>query len=164
MRSLELTAACRSCAALCCVTTSFAASEDFAFDKPAGTPCPHLEPDGRCAVHDERRVRGMSGCVAFDCHGAGQRLTHATHDDDVRHALFVALCRVHELLWLLTGARHLCPPTQATLRERIAAAIATLQAIDVQHAVDVDLRPGHALLREVGVALGGRRRALPILP
>ena len=38
----DLTADCSRCAGLCCVLPAFAASADFAVDKPAGTPCRHL--------------------------------------------------------------------------------------------------------------------------
>ncbi|OMQ12907.1 hypothetical protein A7K94_0221420 [Modestobacter sp. VKM Ac-2676] len=67
--------------ALCCVAPAFTASADFAFDKPAGTPCRHLRADTRCNVHAQLRDRGMPGCVVFDCFGAGQRVTALTGAD-----------------------------------------------------------------------------------
>ncbi|RQX15913.1 oxetanocin A resistance protein, partial [Micromonospora arida] len=38
----QLRADCGRCFGLCCVVPAFAASADFAIDKPAGSPCPNL--------------------------------------------------------------------------------------------------------------------------
>ncbi len=75
---LDLRADCGQCAGLCCVAPAFSASADFAIDKEAGQPCPNLEPDFRCAIHAGLRQAGFPGCVAFDCHGAGQKVTQVT--------------------------------------------------------------------------------------
>ena len=66
---------CSQCVGLCCVVPPFDAEQGFGFDKPAETPCQHLCADHRCGIHDDLIERGFSGCVAFDCLGAGQRLT-----------------------------------------------------------------------------------------
>lgn len=66
---------CSRCAALCCIMFAFENTEDFAVDKPAGTPCPHLSADRRCKIHDTRAEQGFGGCIKFDCHGAGQRVS-----------------------------------------------------------------------------------------
>ena len=50
----HLRADCSRCAGLCCVAPPFAASADFAFDKPAGQPCRHLRADFRCVSSAER--------------------------------------------------------------------------------------------------------------
>jgi hypothetical protein len=71
----HLRADCSACAALCCVIPPFDAAQGFGFDKPAEVACHHLCADHRCGVHDELIPRGFEGCVAFDCLGAGQRLT-----------------------------------------------------------------------------------------
>lgn len=71
----HLKADCSACAALCCVIPPFDAAQGFGFDKPAETPCHHLCADHRCGIHAELIDRGFAGCVAFDCLGAGQRLT-----------------------------------------------------------------------------------------
>ena len=39
----DLRADCARCSALCCVALPYAASADFAYDKPAGRPCRHLD-------------------------------------------------------------------------------------------------------------------------
>ncbi|HEY9106307.1 MAG TPA: hypothetical protein VIN58_06490, partial [Roseateles sp.] len=71
----QLRADCSACAALCCVIPPFDAVQGFGFDKPAETPCHHLCDDHRCGIHADLIERGFAGCVAFDCLGAGQRLT-----------------------------------------------------------------------------------------
>ncbi len=71
----HLKADCSACAALCCVIPPFDALQGFGFDKPAETPCQHLCADNRCGIHAALMPRGFEGCVAFDCLGAGQRLT-----------------------------------------------------------------------------------------
>jgi Pentapeptide repeats (8 copies) len=69
---------CSRCFALCCVALRFDASADFAFDKPAGTPCRNLAPDLRCTIHDSLRQQGFRGCVTYDCQGAGQHVSQVT--------------------------------------------------------------------------------------
>lgn len=71
----HLKADCSACVALCCVIPPFDALQGFGFDKPAETPCLHLCADHRCGIHDGLIAQGFTGCVAFDCLGAGQRLT-----------------------------------------------------------------------------------------
>ena len=71
----HLRADCSACVALCCVIPPFDALQGFGFDKPAESPCHHLCADSRCGIHDSLIERNFAGCVAFDCLGAGQRLT-----------------------------------------------------------------------------------------
>ena len=71
----RLRADCARCFGLCCVAPVFAASADFAVDKPAGQLCPNLQADFRCVLHDRLRQRGFPGCAAYDCFGAGQQVT-----------------------------------------------------------------------------------------
>jgi Pentapeptide repeats (8 copies) len=127
----ELQADCARCVALCCVGPAFAASADFALDKPAGTPCPNLRDDFRCGIHARLRESGFRGCTVYDCFGAGQRVTAATRDTDgqptdwrrspaVAPAMFAALATtrmLHELLWYLRAALDL--PATAPLHERL---------------------------------------------
>lgn len=71
----HLKADCSACVGLCCVVPPFDAAQGFGFDKTAETPCQHLCADHRCGIHDSLIPQGFEGCVAFDCLGAGQRLT-----------------------------------------------------------------------------------------
>jgi uncharacterized protein YjbI with pentapeptide repeats len=111
---LELRADCSRCLGLCCVAPSFAASADFAFDKPAGVACRHLGPDSRCEIHERLREAGMPGCVAYDCFGAGQHVTQVTMAGaDWRESpesaermidVFNVMRQLHELAWYLVEA------------------------------------------------------------
>ncbi|MBI3348733.1 MAG: hypothetical protein HY020_16190 [Burkholderiales bacterium] len=102
----HLKADCSSCAALCCVIPPFDEIQGFGFDKRAETPCRHLCADHRCCIHAELIDRGFAGCVAFDCLGAGQRLTAQATErfgsadwrarPDVARWLFAAYPRVRE--------------------------------------------------------------------
>ncbi|GAA2868523.1 pentapeptide repeat-containing protein [Pseudonocardia halophobica] len=122
---IDLRADCGRCTGLCCVAPAFARSADFAFAKPAGTPCRHLRPDARCGVHAELRPRGMVGCTVFDCFGAGQALSARadwrTGDRDAVFAAFPQLRTLHELLRYLVEAREL---GQGALAEDLGAAVA----------------------------------------
>ena len=110
----ELRADCTRCFGLCCVAPAFAASADFAIDKPAGRPCPNLGTDFRCGIHHELRGRGFAGCAVFDCFGAGQHIAQVTFDRrdwrgspelaETMFAAFAVLRPLHELLWYLAEA------------------------------------------------------------
>ena len=53
-------------------------SADFALDKPAGRPCPHLPTTSGAASTRGCPSAGFRGCTVYDCFGAGQRLTQET--------------------------------------------------------------------------------------
>lgn len=118
-RRRGLRADCARCAGLCCVAPAFAASADFAIDKPAGRPCPNLEPGFRCGIHDRLRRSGFPGCAAYDCFGAGQQVTQVAFAGlDWRRApelagqmftVFGVVRQLHELRWYLTEALTLQP-------------------------------------------------------
>jgi uncharacterized protein YjbI with pentapeptide repeats len=115
----SLRADCANCVGLCCVATAFAASADFAIDKPAGEPCPNLRSDFRCGIHARLRERGFPGCAVYDCFGAGQRITRSTFagvdwraQPGAAAAMFAAfgvMRGLHELLWYLSEALELQP-------------------------------------------------------
>lgn len=126
---VPLRADCSSCAALCCVVPPFVRSAQFAITKPAGVACPHLD-SYRCTIHADLRGRGFAGCVAYDCFGAGQRVTAvvlAGRDwrtdrralEDVAQALPWAR-RWHEVAWYLDAAARL--PATAVLHEALLGA------------------------------------------
>lgn len=107
---------CSTCCGLCCVAPAFDAAQGFGYDKPARTPCVNLRPDFRCAIHDRLAEKGYPGCIAFDCYGAGQRITREMFDGaawrdsgQATEQIFIAftrLCVLHELMALLTIARQ----------------------------------------------------------
>ena len=172
---LRLAADCTSCFGLCCVAHAFKASASFAFDKPAGTACPNLQADFGCAVHRELRQQGFSGCTAYTCYGAGQKVAqHLFGGTDWRQApetaelmfqTFPIVRQLNELLWFITEALDRCPPGveyEALLvlldeTERLAATRA-----DEMSWGDVDdhCRRGEALLGQASAVI--RAAALPV--
>jgi uncharacterized protein YjbI with pentapeptide repeats len=126
----RLRADCSNCFGLCCVVPAFAASADFAIDKPAGRACPHLGAGFRCGVHDELRPKGFRGCTVYDCFGAGQQVSQVTfggeswrRDPETARrmfAVFPIMRDLHELLWYLAEAMSL--PRARPLREELARA------------------------------------------
>jgi uncharacterized protein YjbI with pentapeptide repeats len=124
----ELRADCSRCVGLCCVAPAFARSADFALDKPAGRPCPHLRGDFRCGIHARLPERGFRGCTVYDCFGAGQRVTRETFPGtDWRSTprildVFETVRALHELLWYLAAALAL--DAAADVHEELRAAFA----------------------------------------
>lgn len=144
-----LRADCSRCAGLCCVATAFARSAEFAIDKPAGVPCPHLstrQGDFGCTVHDELRPRGFVGCTTYDCFGAGQHVVQETYagatwrdKPDLAGEMFRVFHvgrALHELLWLLDRAAAL--PEAAALRDQLAAAAVTVRRLAAAPAGTLD--------------------------
>ncbi len=147
---LGLRADCASCFGLCCVALPFHASADFAVDKPAGQPCANLQADFRCGIHDRLRESGYPGCTAYDCFGAGQKVSQQIlggrdwrQDPGTARtmfAVFPVVRQLHELLWYLAEALELteAETVHADLRRALAevdeltgAGAAQLQALDV---------------------------------
>ena len=131
----DLTPDCRNCDALGCVLLAFDRSRAFAFDKPAFEPCRNLA-GTRCTIHDDLAAKGFPGCTAFNCHGAGQRITQTVFkgrswrdDPSLMAALdqaFRIQRRLHEALVMLQHAATLTlsadqEATRQTLLETLAA-------------------------------------------
>ena len=178
MRRPDLIADCSNCAALCCVAPSFDTSEDFAIDKAAGAHCPHETVEHRCAIHAEREALGFSGCVIYECYGAGphatRRFAGSSGLDAERNEVFLVLRVVHELLWQLTEAVKLIPNATPEVLAQIASAVAALDAVAHEPTASLlaaDLCPhqaaARAALQRVAQALSSERlpkRHLPVLP
>ena len=110
-----LSAECGRCRGLCCTELFFSKCDGFPADKAAGTPCAHLLPDYRCDIHGELAARGLKGCMAYDCFGAGQAACGTGGD-------FHRLFRLRQMLWYLAEAASLKPC--AELRGALDALIA----------------------------------------
>ncbi|AML52450.1 hypothetical protein RC74_15260 [Falsihalocynthiibacter arcticus] len=98
-------------------------STKFALEKPAGVACPNLAPTGLCRIHDMLKDKGFSGCIAYDCLGAGQRVVQDLYDGiswqqdpsllGQMSEDFAKMRKIHTLLELLFTAQTLAlPPTQ----------------------------------------------------
>jgi uncharacterized protein YjbI with pentapeptide repeats len=155
-----LRADCSRCVGLCCVVPAFSRSSDFAIDKPARSPCPHLATDFGCSIHDRLRERGFAGCTVYDCFGAGQKVVQELFDGrDWRtspelagsmFAAFEVVERLHELLWYLTDA--LTRPAASSLHLEVAGLRDTVQRASLTpEGTDVSLLQSRAdpLLGEV---------------
>ena len=175
MTTDDLRADCARCTGLCCVAPAFARSADFAIDKPAGTPCPNLRSDFRCSVHDRLPALGFRGCTAYDCFGAGQRVTQLTmpgHDwrDPAQapavFAVFVAMRDLHELLWHLRQAVDLLrdgslsdTASLAAGVERVQGAVERTASSPAPEVTDADLRTLRSDTGEVLERLSAAARA-----
>lgn len=176
----DLRADCARCQGLCCVSLPFDRCESFAFDKPANVACHYLTATCDCRIHAQLGLRGLGGCAAYDCYGAGQRITQQLfagvswqRDLETRAELFEAfrrLKRVHELRLLLHEAERLgLPPRRAVEREQLLAqlepahglsrdGLATLELPELEASVHTWLR---GLARELSPP--AVRRSLPLV-
>ena len=66
---------CSRCCGLCCVAPDQLAVQGFPFDKPANTPCHHVDACNRCSIHARREEYGYQACEGHDCFGVGQWIT-----------------------------------------------------------------------------------------
>jgi len=141
---VDLAADCSRCFALCCVVPAFSRSSEFAIDKPAGTPCPHLAADHACTIHDLLRPSGFAGCTTFDCLGAGQQVAQVTfggrdwrtHPDEreAMFAVFPVMRQLHELLWYVDHALGLARMTPAVEPAYDGLRAAERRLLDLVHA------------------------------
>jgi hypothetical protein len=88
---------CSCCCGLCCVVPDQLAVQGFRVDKPAETPCTHLNGIHRCSIHAVRQIHGYAACEDFDCFGAGQWITQRlfggalwTDSPDLARQMFAA--------------------------------------------------------------------------
>jgi uncharacterized protein YjbI with pentapeptide repeats len=152
-----LVADCEHCFALCCVLLPFSAVSGFGMDKPGGTPCPNLADDDRCSIHATLRRDGWSGCVTFDCFGAGQQVSQVTYagvswresDNLGEMAAVLSVMRLlHEMLSHLAEVARRSPHPGA-------AALLAVDLDDLHDRVGAALEAASARLRR-GTDLRGR--------
>lgn len=108
---------CKNCFGLCCVALPFAASADFALNKDGGRPCPNLQDDYHCGIHQQLRQKGFRGCAVYECFGAGQKVSQVLFKGkDWRKApetakqmfeVFPIVQQLHEMLLYLAEALSL---------------------------------------------------------
>ena len=70
---------CEKCFGLCCVALYFSSGDGFPETKSGGIPCKNLDNDFYCKIHSKLSDRGMRGCIAYDCYGAGQKISTQTY-------------------------------------------------------------------------------------
>ena len=139
------------------MATGFRISRDFAIDRLPGTPCPNLDEQFRCGIHETLVDRGFRGCRIFDCLGAGQKTADTLYRGrDWRRypaeaaqmfLVFSVLRGLHQLLWYLVEAYERTPDENG--RGRIAQVIADIDELSRQ---DPDEFRGSDLDAATGVA------------
>ncbi|OAA89338.1 pentapeptide repeat-containing protein [Clostridium ljungdahlii] len=142
-RNKELRADCKKCFGLCCIALYFSASEGFPTNKDAGKACINLQSDFTCSVHKNLRNKGLKGCTAYDCFGAGQKLAQITcsgHDwhQSSEYAkkmfdAFLTMRQLHEILWYLSEAYTL--QTDNSIKKNINSLIENTEGLTL---LDVD--------------------------
>ncbi|WP_250673568.1 pentapeptide repeat-containing protein (plasmid) [Paraclostridium ghonii] len=105
---------CEKCFGLCCIALYFSKTEGFPNDKVAGKPCINLQSDFNCSVHSNLREKGLTGCTAYDCFGAGQNVSQVTFNGDdwintpklsnEMFDSFLIIRQLNEMLWYLSDA------------------------------------------------------------
>lgn len=162
-RSIQLRSDCARCCGLCCVGPAFHVGQGFGFDKAAHTPCANLRADFRCAIYGERREHGFPACGAFDCLGAGQRVTQNLFggaswrsSPELATRMFDAYSRyraLHELMLILEVAIESPACAGARVSSRDAVRLRELQRfIDdlcESGAAMADTLPIHELRKDV---------------
>ncbi|MGJ7921050.1 pentapeptide repeat-containing protein [Neobacillus sp. LXY-4] len=110
----HLSSDCENCFGLCCVALPYAKSADFAFNKDGGVPCQNLQTNYLCSIHNDLRTKGFRGCTAYECFGAGQKVSQLTYQgNDWRNnsilakemfAVFPIIQQLHEMLMYIHEA------------------------------------------------------------
>ncbi|WP_315121141.1 pentapeptide repeat-containing protein [uncultured Clostridium sp.] len=141
---------CQKCFGFCCVALYFSASEGFPTDKDAGKPCINLQSDFKCTVHKNLREKGLKGCTAYDCFGAGQKVAQITYggQDWMKNPetakkmfdVFLVMRQLHEMLWYLTEAFRI--QYDSVIKEEISHMISEtvgLTNLDADSIIKLDL-------------------------
>ena len=169
LRRIDLRADCGRCFALCCTAFGFSRSADFAEDKPAGSPCRHLDSAFGCSIHQALPSRGFRGCTVFDCFGAGQSVSQRLfagvswrERPDTRDRMFSAfkiLRQLHEMMWYLLEAqeRTYDPDAEDEARE-LADYLASLARRDVDELHTSDMDEVHTSVRAVLMTVSAQVR------
>ncbi|WP_234124893.1 pentapeptide repeat-containing protein [Clostridium hydrogenum] len=147
----ELKIDCEKCFGLCCTALYFSASEGFPNNKDAGKPCINLQSDFTCSVHKKLSDKGLKGCTAYDCFGAGQKLAQVTfkgqswrenkESANKMFEAFLIMRQLHEMMWYLIEAFNL--QTNNEVKKDISLLIEeterfTILDVDLLVAVDVE--------------------------
>jgi uncharacterized protein YjbI with pentapeptide repeats len=126
---------CSKCFGLCCTALYFSANDGFPVDKEAGKPCINLQEDFKCKVHKDLKKKGLKGCIAYDCLGAGQKVAQVTFEgQDWRKNpeaakqtfdAFIIMKQLYEMLWYLSEALLL--QDENKLKEELSSKIKEIE-------------------------------------
>lgn len=128
---------CSKCFGLCCTALYFSANDGFPVDKEAGRPCINLKEDFKCKVHKDLKKKGLKGCIAYDCLGAGQKVAEVTFkgqdwrtDQETATEMFdifIIMKQLYEMLWYLNEALLL--QGENKLKEELSSKIKEIENI-----------------------------------
>ncbi|MDF2885048.1 MAG: hypothetical protein K0R54_5619 [Clostridiaceae bacterium] len=128
---------CNKCFGFCCVALYFSACDGIPRDKDAGTPCLNLQSDFSCAIHKDLIDKGLKGCTAYDCFGAGQKVAQSTYgghnwreepeSSKQMYEVFLIMRQLHEMLWYLSEALRI--QNNNTVKEKINIIINETESI-----------------------------------
>lgn len=140
---------------------AFAASADFAIDKPAGRACPNLRPDFGCSIHADLRESGFPGCAVFECFGAGQHVVQVTfggrdwrQTPEIAESMFEVfpiMRQLKESLWYLDEALGRLP--SGPLRDEVLHAQAQTEGLTTAHVEQLSQVDAAAHRQQVGPLL-----------
>ena len=161
---LETKSDCTRCAALCCIAYPSDDMPGFAASKAGGEPCPKLASDGMCTIYDRRTEEGFSGCIRYECFGAGQHVVQQLFDgrdwrDDAGLLgpmidAFLAMRPVSDAAFLVRTALTANPPAEARAKladleielAQLAASAETLRDTRRLGRIEQDIRRIYATL------------------
>ncbi|MDD3323402.1 MAG: pentapeptide repeat-containing protein [Paludibacter sp.] len=92
-------------------------TDGFPANKEAGIPCKNLMSDFCCTIHSNLVSKNMRGCLAYDCFGAGQKVTQVCYPNgdwktnpgqaNEIFDVFLIVFQLHQMLWYLVEALSL---------------------------------------------------------
>lgn len=156
---------CEKCSGFCCVALYFAKQDGFPANKAAGKPCKNLMPDFRCAIHSQLCEANMKGCLAYDCMGAGQKVTQdCCQNGDWRtnpkqaneiFEVFKVMTRLHQMLWYLIDASRLAGDAETDgLIDALICENERMTALPPNELLRLDVRDYQTRVNQVLVNIG----------
>ncbi|MEG0579837.1 MAG: pentapeptide repeat-containing protein, partial [Niameybacter sp.] len=126
-----------------------------------------------CAIHQELGAKGLKGCMAYDCFGAGQQVAQVTYQGESwkgtphgkeMYEVFLQMRKLHEMLWYLTeGIARLSRPELKKELETMVSETSALTQLSQQEILKLDLENHrlkvNLLLRQVCQEVGKQAQA-----
>lgn len=112
---------CDMCSGLCCVALYFSKLDGFPEHKKEGVACSHLQDNFLCNIHACLTQRKLTGCLRYDCFGAGQLVTKniyssytwkETKNPKEIFEVFQVVYQLQEIVWYLSEASMLSIETR----------------------------------------------------
>lgn len=114
---------CKECSGLCCVALYFSKLDGFPENKKAGKPCINLNNSNyTCEVYAQLESKHLKGCLAYDCFGAGQKVTQESKskgtwntNNTIKQDIFKTFeinQLLNQILWYLLEAYTICDESE----------------------------------------------------